>query len=99
MDQRAKAERLRALHVAGEPLVLLNAWDAGSAAVASFTRSPGFRATLSEEVTYGGAMVSTWSALRFSCESRSPVGLVNPPGKHKCESFRSRTGCLVITTS
>jgi len=33
MDQRAKAERLRALHVAGEPLVLLNAWDAGSAAV------------------------------------------------------------------
>jgi 2-methylisocitrate lyase-like PEP mutase family enzyme len=33
MDQRAKAERLRALHVPGEPLVLLNAWDAGSAAV------------------------------------------------------------------
>ena len=33
MDQRAKAERLRSLHVPGEPLVLLNAWDAGSAAV------------------------------------------------------------------
>jgi 2-methylisocitrate lyase-like PEP mutase family enzyme len=33
MDQRAKAERLRALHVPGEPLLLLNAWDAGSAAV------------------------------------------------------------------
>jgi 2-methylisocitrate lyase-like PEP mutase family enzyme len=33
MDQRAKAELLRALHVPGEPLVLLNAWDAGSAAV------------------------------------------------------------------
>ena len=33
MNQRARAERLRALHVPGEPLVLLNAWDAGSAAV------------------------------------------------------------------
>jgi 2-methylisocitrate lyase-like PEP mutase family enzyme len=33
MDQRAKAERLRGLHVPGNPLVLLNAWDAGSAAV------------------------------------------------------------------
>src|SRR5262245_25769988 len=33
MDQRAKAERLRELHVPGKPLVLLNAWDAGSAAV------------------------------------------------------------------
>jgi 2-methylisocitrate lyase-like PEP mutase family enzyme len=33
MDQRAKAQLLRALHVPGEPLVLVNAWDAGSAAV------------------------------------------------------------------
>jgi 2-methylisocitrate lyase-like PEP mutase family enzyme len=33
MDQRVKAERLRELHVPGKPLVLLNAWDAGSAAV------------------------------------------------------------------
>src|SRR5262245_8502125 len=33
MDQRAKAKRLRELHVPGKPLVLLNAWDAGSAAV------------------------------------------------------------------
>jgi 2-methylisocitrate lyase-like PEP mutase family enzyme len=30
---RAKAEALRALHVPGQPLVLLNAWDAASAAV------------------------------------------------------------------
>src|SRR5262245_49114093 len=33
MEQGAKAKRLRELHVPGEPLVLLNAWDAGSAAV------------------------------------------------------------------
>lgn len=33
MDQRAKAEALRALHVPGDPLVLLNAWDAASAVV------------------------------------------------------------------
>ena len=33
MELRANAERLRALHVPGEPLVLVNAWDAGSAAV------------------------------------------------------------------
>jgi len=30
---REKADALRALHVPGRPLVLLNAWDAGSAAV------------------------------------------------------------------
>ena len=33
MDQHAKAEALRALHVPGKPLLLLNAWDAASAAV------------------------------------------------------------------
>src|SRR5512144_1770808 len=33
MDQRAKAEALRQLHVPGRPLVLLNAWDAASAVI------------------------------------------------------------------
>ena len=31
MDQRDKAERFAALHRAGDPLILFNAWDAGSA--------------------------------------------------------------------
>lgn len=31
MDQREKAERFAALHRAGDPLILFNAWDAGSA--------------------------------------------------------------------
>ena len=31
--------------------------------------------------TYGGDQVSTWSVLRQSCESRSPVGLVNQPAQ------------------
>jgi 2-methylisocitrate lyase-like PEP mutase family enzyme len=35
MDQRAKAEALRDLHVPGDPLLLLNAWDAASAVVIS----------------------------------------------------------------
>jgi len=30
-DQKQKAERFRALHVPGKPLVLFNVWDAGSA--------------------------------------------------------------------
>jgi 2-methylisocitrate lyase-like PEP mutase family enzyme len=30
-DQKQKAEQFRALHVRGEPLVLFNVWDAGSA--------------------------------------------------------------------
>ena len=30
-DQRARADEFRRLHVAGDPLVLFNAWDAGSA--------------------------------------------------------------------
>src|SRR4051794_24038783 len=33
MDQRAKAEALRNLHIPGDPLLLLNAWDAASAVV------------------------------------------------------------------
>ena len=33
MDQRAKAEALRDLHITGDPLLLLNAWDAASAVV------------------------------------------------------------------
>jgi 2-methylisocitrate lyase-like PEP mutase family enzyme len=33
MTQKEKAEALRALHVAGDPLVLVNAWDAASARV------------------------------------------------------------------
>jgi len=33
--------------------------------------------------TYGGDLVSTWSVLRQSCKPRSPVGLVNPPGKEQ----------------
>ena len=33
MDQRAKAEALRNLHVPGDPLLLVNAWDAASAVV------------------------------------------------------------------
>ena len=30
-DQRSRADEFRSLHVAGDPLVLFNAWDAGSA--------------------------------------------------------------------
>ena len=37
MDQRAKADRLRDLHVPGDPLLLLNAWDAASAVVIART--------------------------------------------------------------
>src|SRR5215831_14858730 len=33
MDQREKADALRALHVPGTPLVLVNAWDAASAVI------------------------------------------------------------------
>jgi 2-methylisocitrate lyase-like PEP mutase family enzyme len=33
MDQRAKAEHFEALHVPGDPVILFNAWDAGSARV------------------------------------------------------------------
>src|SRR3954465_6458367 len=33
MSQKEKAEALRALHVAGDPVVLVNAWDAASARV------------------------------------------------------------------
>ena len=32
MDQATKAQTFRELHVKGTPLVLFNAWDAGSAA-------------------------------------------------------------------
>ena len=38
-----------------------------------------------EQHTYGGDQVSTWSVLRLSCRSRSPVGLVKQPGnQRKC---------------
>src|SRR5581483_4926364 len=44
--------------------------------------------------THTGA---TWfrrgRSIRMSCKPRSPVGLVNPPAKTKCEE-RSRTRCL-----
>jgi 2-methylisocitrate lyase-like PEP mutase family enzyme len=42
MTQREKAEALRALHHGGEPLVLVNAWDAASARVVA--SAPGCRA-------------------------------------------------------
>ncbi len=45
MDQRAKAERLRELHVPGSPLVLINAWDAGSAAVIVTAGAPAIATT------------------------------------------------------
>jgi 2-methylisocitrate lyase-like PEP mutase family enzyme len=45
MDQRAKADALRALHVPGRPLVLLNAWDAGSAAVIARAGAPAIATT------------------------------------------------------
>jgi 2-methylisocitrate lyase-like PEP mutase family enzyme len=37
MDWQAKAEAFAALHVPGEPLVLFNAWDAGSAKIIAET--------------------------------------------------------------
>ena len=40
--QREKAEELRRLHAAPEPLVLVNAWDAASARVVA--AAPGCRA-------------------------------------------------------
>src|SRR4051812_15649082 len=42
MTQREKAEELRRLHAAPEPLVLVNAWDAASALVVA--GAPGCRA-------------------------------------------------------
>ena len=41
------------------------------------------RARLRARKTYGGAMVSTWSALRLSCKRRSPVGLLKQPEKQR----------------
>ena len=40
MEQFEKAERLRALHRPGEPLVLVNAWDAASARVIVWAGAP-----------------------------------------------------------
>ena len=31
IDQRSRADQFRRLHIPGDPLVLFNAWDAGSA--------------------------------------------------------------------
>jgi 2-methylisocitrate lyase-like PEP mutase family enzyme len=42
---RGKADALRALHVPGRPLVLLNAWDAGSAAVIARAGAPAVATT------------------------------------------------------
>jgi len=42
---RAKADALRALHVPGRPLVLLNAWDASSAAVIARAGAPAVATT------------------------------------------------------
>lgn len=40
MDQAAKAARFHALHVKGDPLVLYNAWDAGSALAVAEAGAP-----------------------------------------------------------
>jgi 2-methylisocitrate lyase-like PEP mutase family enzyme len=45
MTQKEKAEALRALHVAGDPVVLVNVWDAASARVVA--SAPGCRAVAS----------------------------------------------------
>lgn len=39
-DQRHKAERFRALHIPGKPLVLFNVWDAGSAKAVTASGAP-----------------------------------------------------------
>jgi hypothetical protein len=51
-----------------------------SAAHLSLVRSHGY--DVMDQMTYGGDLVSTWSVLRLSRESRSPVGLVNQPGNN-----------------
>ncbi len=52
MDLRAKAELLRSLHVPGEPLVLLNVWDAAGAAVVAGAGAPAV-ATASAAIAAG----------------------------------------------
>jgi len=44
-DQQAKAALFHSLHVAGEPLVLANAWDAASAAVVAAAGAPAIATT------------------------------------------------------
>jgi len=39
-DQKTKAARFKALHVAGSPLVLVNVWDAGSARIVAAADAP-----------------------------------------------------------
>ncbi|HEY0553125.1 MAG TPA: isocitrate lyase/phosphoenolpyruvate mutase family protein [Thermoanaerobaculia bacterium] len=39
-DQQDKAKAFRALHVPGDPLILLNVWDAGSAAAVAKAGRP-----------------------------------------------------------
>lgn len=74
-DQRAAAERFLALHVPGRPLLMLNAWDAGSArmfaasgAQALATTSSGFAASLGrhdygvtreEAIAHGAALAAS----------------------------------------
>ncbi len=55
MTQREKAERLRALHRPGEPLVLVNAWDALSARVIEELGAPAIATT-----SAGMAFVRGW---------------------------------------
>ena len=54
----------------------------GFGLVVGLSLSPRARYTEGVHMTYGGDLVSTWSVLRLSCEPRSPVGLVNPPGNN-----------------
>ncbi len=65
-DQKTKAEHFRKLHVAGNPVVLFNAWDAGSAKTVT---SAGARAVAT----------SSWAvahSLGFTDGEKTPLDLV-----------------------
>jgi 2-methylisocitrate lyase-like PEP mutase family enzyme len=92
-DQRTRTERFRALHEGPEPLLIPNAWDAGSAAVlaslgfaAIATTSSGHAATLGrldgavtreEALAHGAALVSA-SGLPVSADLEN--GFADEPG-------------------
>ena len=93
---RGKAERLRALHLPGRPLVLVNAWDCASARIVEKAGSAAI-ATLGHTSRVGDHLVAVENTPRLhnmvvctlcSCYPWEMLGL--PPVWYKAAPYRSR---------
>ena len=80
-DQVTKAQTFKALHVPGQPIILFNAWDPGSAKAVAASGAKALATSEIGDATVRVSPAASFHTVRIDIESL-PTGMLKPSAGH-----------------